>query len=134
MTLRVTLAAALAAASLQPSLALAFEKTGVGWCDTMLSRYERCLRNVTLDQCATIARRYHLSATYQQPGPAGEARGPRTYSSPAHACLAEVQDLIGEMRLNVQVVDRLTSGSGREQACRSLQSIVSNNSKFYCGH
>jgi hypothetical protein len=126
------LAVIAAIAAFQPSVGAAFDRTGVAWCDAMLRDYERCLHAVTLERCATIARKQGRSATYQQPGPAGEARGPVTYASPAHACLAEVQDLIAEMRTNVQIINMVTRGSKREQACRSLQSIVTNNSKTYC--
>ncbi len=128
-----SLAAVLAFAFLDPSGAAAFDKTGIGWCDTMLRKYEQCLRGVTLKKCAVFAKKHNLSKTYQQPGPAGEAVGPRTYASPAHACLAEVQDLIAEMRVNVQIMNKVTSGRTREEACRGLQSIISHNTKSYCG-
>jgi len=129
MIVRTYLLAALVLAA--SSEAIAFDKIGVKWCDEMLARYELCLRAVTYKRCEFIAQRDKLSATYQQPGPAGAYRGPRTYSTPAARCLAEIQDLIAEMRANVMVIK--IAAKDKEKACAGIRSIITNNSRSLCG-
>jgi hypothetical protein len=113
------------------SVAETFDKVGVKWCDQMLAQYELCLSGVTYKKCEFVAQRDKLSATYQQPGPAGAYRGPRTYSTPAARCLAEIQDLIAEMRANVTVIK--IAAKDKETACLGIRSIIINNSKSFCG-
>lgn len=119
-------------AGVTPSKADAFETTGLAWCDSMLANYERCLQSVTRERCEFIARRDKRSATYQQPGPAGAYFGSRTFPTAADACLAEIQDLIGEQRLHVTVIG-MAKGKEKEKACRGLRPLVMRNSRSLCG-
>jgi hypothetical protein len=115
------------------SEAMAFHKLDIGWCDEMLDRYERCLRGVTYEKCEVLAQRYKMSRTYQAPTAAGRAAGPHTYATPAAACLGEVQDLIAEMSLNARITNRLGKPKQKEEMCSGLRSIVTNNSRTFCG-
>lgn len=109
--------------------AAAFERIGVPWCDQLLSRYERCLRSVTYKRCEAIVKRFPQSRTYQQPGPAGAARGPHTFPTPAAACVAETKDLLGEMQANVMVLIQLTPAGSprRSEFCNSMRSLIRKN-------
>lgn len=123
---------ALVIAGMTPFKAEAFETRSLAWCDSMLASYERCLQSVTRERCEFIARRDKRSATYQQPGPAGAYNGSRTFPTAADACLAEIQDLIGEQRLHVTVIG-MAKGKEKEKACRALRPLIMKNSRLLCG-
>ena len=97
----------------------------------MLTNYEHCLRQVDYKKCKIIADKYNLSSTYQQPGPAGAQAVPRTYPTPGHRCLAEIQDLLGEMAANVRIVN--TIGKDKENFCLGVRSLIyDHESTFMC--
>ena len=108
--------------------ASAFERLGVPSCDAVLARYDTCLKSVTAARCAAIAKQRHMSSTYQQPGPAGAARGPRTFSTPAEACMAEMADLRAEMDLNIKLMKTMRA----EAQCAGVARIAVNNTRSLC--
>jgi hypothetical protein len=112
--------------------AMAFDSTGIDWCDALLERYDQCLQSMTSERCELLAARTKMGRVYKQPGPAGAYYGARTYATPGERCVAEMQDLRAEMELNVRLFTILDMKQ-RVKACRAFRGSILKNTKAVCG-
>lgn len=85
MRRKLTIAALAALAMGIESQVMAFEKTGIKWCDEMFDRYVHCLRSITYEKCEAIARTSNWPAVTDYP-----------LSTVTAWCMQEATDLIIE--------------------------------------